>query len=103
MRGLALIILFTLSGCAKHGWVSSERPTFMLERDHINCLDFAYRSFPPAKTISMIQSSIPITKYYGPQYYNEQRVISEDINQPARDNALKKCMLENSWRWEVVE
>ncbi len=39
----------------------------------------------------------------GNHYQAQHQVISEDINNAARENSLKKCMRENTWEWIRVD
>lgn len=101
-----ILILLNISGCASYKWVSTERPVSLLDRDYTNCLDFAYKNFPPNVSVSGITSQVYQANPYGygkGHYQTQHQVISQDINKAPRENSLTKCMRENTWEWTRVD
>ncbi len=101
-----ILILLNISGCTSYRWVSKERPLSLLDRDYTNCLDYAYKNFPPQVITKGVRSEFYRTNSYiypSTLYQNQHEIISQDINKAPRENSLKKCMRENTWEWLPVE
>ncbi len=115
-----------LNGCASTRWVSDSKPQSAFDSDYSNCKYWAYEKFPPnvgyvARTDyydvgvydhyygGYYGRSWPYRGYYGRPYYRGYpygyhdyygpitRVDSEDMNEGARQAAIKSCMIQNGW------
>lgn len=109
MKKLMLLSICTiLTSCTYYQWVSDSKPSSLLERDLLSCETWAYQEFPP-KMFTNTRTEYQTISHRDSRGYESQTqlpnnvVYTEDANTEAREVALKKCMMDNSWRLVSVK
>lgn len=122
---MLLAISVFLNGCAGTRWVSDTKPQSAFDSDYSNCKYWAYEKFPPnigyvARTDYYAVDGYDT--YYGGGYYGRYgrgyydrpyyggyyssyyapvtRVDAQDMNENARQAAVRACMIQNGWHQE---